>query len=180
MPSTPYDAKGLMASSIRDNNPVIFIEHRWLMKREGIVPAESYEIPLGKGVVRQQGNACTVVGASHAIDLALAAAKQLKAEAGLEAEVIDLRTVKPLDEALILESLAKTGKLLVVDSGWSMGGVCAEIGCIAAEKGFSYLKAPVARIGLPDCPSPAGNVLENYYYPNTATIKSAIAALAKK
>ncbi|MBS0653755.1 MAG: alpha-ketoacid dehydrogenase subunit beta [Verrucomicrobia bacterium] len=179
MPSTPYDAKGLMATAIRDNNPVIFIEHRWLMRREGIVPEESYEIPFGKGVVRQEGKDCTVVGASQSIDLAWTAAKQLKNESGIEAEVIDLRTIKPLDEEIILNSVKKTGKLLVVDTGWAMGGVCAEIGCLVAEKAFSSLKAPIKRIGLPDCHSPAGNVLENFYYPSTVTMKQAIASLVK-
>jgi pyruvate dehydrogenase E1 component beta subunit len=177
MPSTPYDAKGLMTTAIRDNNPVIFIEHRWLMRREGIVPEEHYEIPFGKGVIRQEGVDCTVVGTSQAIDLAWTAAKQLRQEAGINAEVIDLRTIKPLDEEIILNSVEKTGKLLVVDTGWSLGGVCAEIGCLVAEKGFSFLKSPIARVGLPDCPSPAGNVLENFYYPTVATMKQAITRL---
>lgn len=179
MPSTPYDAKGLMVSSILDNNPVIFIDHRWLMKREGYVPKGLYTIPFGKGVIRQEGDACTVVGTSQAIDLAFSAAKQLKIETGIAVEVIDLRTIKPLDEEIILTSLKKTGKLLVVDTGWMMGGVCAEIGCLVAEKGFSDLKAPIKRIGLPDCPSPAGNVLENFYYPDTARMKKAMLELIK-
>ena len=177
MPSTPYDAKGLLLSAIEDNNPVLVFEHRWLMKRKGVVPKEPYKIPIGKGVIREKGTDCTVVGTSHAIDLAWSAAKELKNEANISAEVIDLRTIKPLDETLILESLKKTGRLLIVDTGWSMGGVCAEIGCLASEKGFSFLKAPIKRIGLPDCPSPAGDVLENLYYPDTITMKEAIKAL---
>lgn len=175
MPSTPYDAKGLMISAIEDHNPVLIFEHRWLMRREGIVPKEPYRVPIGKGVIRQQGESCTVVGTSHAIDLAFAAAKQ----GDIDAEVIDLRTVKPLDQELILESVAKTGKLLIVDTGWMMGGMSAEISAIVAEKGFSFLKRPIRRIGLPDCPAPAGHVLEKFYYPQIETMKKAMEELAQ-
>ncbi len=177
MPSTPYDAKGLMISAIEDNNPVIIIEHRWLMRCEGVVPEEHYSIPFGKGVYRLKGTDCTIVGTSHAIDLAWTAAKQLKKEKNIHAEVIDLRTLKPLDEAILLESLQKTGKLLIVDTGWAFGGASAEIGYIAAEKGFSFLKAPPKRIALPDGHSPAGNVLEQFFYPNVDTMKRAIVEL---
>lgn len=172
MPSTPYDAKGLMISAIEDRNPVLIIEHRWMMKREGVVPQEPYRIPFGRGVYRRRGEALTVVGTSHAIDLALTAANQLAGE--VDVEVIDLRTVKPLDEAIILESLRKTGRLMVVDTGWSMGGVCAEIGCLVAEKGFEHLRAPIRRVGLPDAPSPAGFSLEQLYFPTVATMKQAM------
>jgi pyruvate/2-oxoglutarate/acetoin dehydrogenase E1 component len=172
MPSTPYDAKGLLISSILDNNPVCVFEHRWLMKKNGIVPEEMYRVPLGRGIYRQHGRDVTIVGASHAIELGMQAAKLL-AEDGIEAEVIDLRTIKPMDEAIILESLHKTGRLVAVDTGWMMGGVCAEICCLAAEKGFSDLKAPVCRVGLPDVPTPAGYTLEQFYYPNAARIAAA-------
>jgi pyruvate dehydrogenase E1 component beta subunit len=180
MPSTPYDAKGLMISAIEDNNPVIFIEHRWLMRCEGEVPRENYRISFGKGAYRERGEDCTIVGTSHAIDLAWKAAKELKKEKGVAAEVIDLRTLKPLDEEMILESLQKTGKLLVVDTGWTLGGVCAEIGCLVAEKGFRFLKTGIRRVGLPDCHSPAGSTLEGFYYPNVSTIKQAILKLISK
>lgn len=174
MPSTPYDAKGLMTTAINDNNPVIIIEHRWLMKRSGVVPKEYYSIPFGQGVYRRHGKDMTVVGASQAIDLALIAANELEKEQEIYVEVIDLRTVKPLDEKMIIESVAKTGKLIVVDSGWAMGGVCAEIGCLVAEKALAYLKAPIKRVGLPDCPSPAGFDLEQLYYPNVDAMKKAM------
>ena len=173
MPSTPHDAKGLLLSAIADNNPVVFFEHRWLMKKDGIVPEGFYTIPLGKGIYRRRGRHITIVGASHALELALQAANNLAGE-GIEAEVIDIRTVKPLDEQIIAESLGKTGRLLVVDTGWAMGGVCAEIGCLAAEKWFETLKAPVRRIGLPDIPCPAGYTLEQFYYPDTAKIATTI------
>ena len=173
MPSTPYDAKGLLLSAIGDNNPVLVFEHRWLMKKDGVVPEGFYTIPLGKGVYRRRGDEITIVGASHTLELALQAANSL-ADEGIEADVIDIRTVKPLDEQIIGESLKKTGRLLVVDTGWAMGGVCAEIGCLAAEKWFRYLKAPVRRIGLPDIPTPAGYTLEQFFYPNVESISRVV------
>ncbi len=180
MPSTPYDAKGLLIGAIEDNNPVIIIEHRWLMKQEGVVPEGHYTVPFGKGVYRRRGEHLTIVGTSQTLQLAMAAADQLQADQGVTVDVIDLRTVKPLDEAIIIESLAKTGKLLVVDTGWSMGGVCAEVGCLVAEKAFHLLKAPIRRIGLPDVPSPAGYTLEQYYYPTTQTISETIKDMVGK
>jgi acetoin:2,6-dichlorophenolindophenol oxidoreductase subunit beta len=178
MPSTPYDAKGLLLSSILDNNPVCVFEHRWLMKKDGVVPDGFYRVPIGKGIHRRRGKDVTIVGASHAIELALQAANEVVGD-NIDAEVIDLRTIKPLDEQIILESLHKTGRLLVVDTAWMKGGLCAEIGCLAAEKGFSDLRAPVVRIGLPDVPTPAGFTLEQFYYPDSARIAAAIRRLAR-
>lgn len=179
MPSTPYDAKGLLLSAIADNNPVLVFEHRWLMKKDGVVPEGIYRVPLGKGVYRRRGTDVTIVGASHALELALQAANKLGAE-GINAEVIDLRSIKPLDEEIIAESLQKTGRLLVVDTGWAMGGVCAEIGCLAAEKWFDYLKGPVRRIGLPDSPHPAGYTLEQFYYPDVPRIAQTLREMCAK
>jgi pyruvate dehydrogenase E1 component beta subunit len=179
MPSTPYDAKGLMLAAIADNNPVLIFEHRWLMKKDGMVPEGFYTVPLGKGVYRRHGKDVTIVGASHALEVALQAAGKL-ADEGIDAEVIDLRTLKPLDEQIIAESLKKTGRLLVVDTGWAMGGVCAEIGCLAAEKWFHYLKAPVRRVGLPDVPTPAGYTLEQFYYPDAQKISAVVRGMVKK
>jgi pyruvate dehydrogenase E1 component beta subunit len=176
MPSTPYDAKGLLLSAILDNNPVCVFEHRWLMKKDGVVPEGIYRVPIGKGICRRRGRDVTIVGASHAIELALQAAGQLALE-GIDAEVIDLRTIKPLDEAIVLESLHKTGRIVVVDTAWMKGGVCAEVGCLAAERGFTDLKAPVVRIGLPDIPTPAGYTLEQFYYPDAARIATAVRSL---
>jgi pyruvate/2-oxoglutarate/acetoin dehydrogenase E1 component len=164
MPTTPYDAKGLMLSAILDNNPVLICEHRWLMKKEGIVPEGFYRVPIGKGIVRREGRDLTVAGVSHTLELASQAAVKLAAE-GIDVEVIDLRTVKPLDEAIVLASIRKTGRLLVVDTAWEKGGLCAEVACVAAEKGFYDLRAPVRRVGLPDIPTPAGFTLEQFYYP---------------
>jgi acetoin:2,6-dichlorophenolindophenol oxidoreductase subunit beta len=178
MPSTPADAKGLLLSAILDDNPVCVFEHRWLMKKDGVVPEGLYRVPIGKGVYRRRGGDVTIVGASHAIELGMQAAAQVAAD-GIEAEVIDLRTVKPLDEEIVLESLHKTGRLVAVDTAWMKGGLCAEIGCLAAEKGFADLKAPVARVGLPDVPTPAGYTLEQYYYPDAARIAAAVRRVAR-
>ncbi len=173
MPSTPFDAKGLMLAAIADNNPVLVFEHRWLMKKEGIVPAEYYTVPIGKGVYRRRGKDLTIVGVSHTLELALQAANALESE-GITADVIDLRTVKPFDEAIIAESLQKTGRLLIVDNAWTLGGLSAEIGCRAAEKWLHMLKAPVRRIGWPDLPAPAGYTLEQHFYPSKEKITDTI------
>jgi pyruvate/2-oxoglutarate/acetoin dehydrogenase E1 component len=178
MPSTPYDAKGLLLSAILDNNPVCVFEHRWLMKKDGIVPEGFYRVPIGKGIYRRRGDDVTIVGASHAIELGMQAAAILENE-GISAEVVDLRTIKPMDEAIILESLARTGRIVAVDTAWMKGGVCAEICCIAAEKGFHHLKAPVARVGLPDIPTPAGYTLEQFYYPDASRIAAAARSLVR-
>jgi len=177
MPSTPYDAKGLKLAAIADNNPVLIFEHRWCMRNKGAVPEEMYEVPLGKGVYRRKGSDLTVVGTSHAIELATQAVDELAAT-GISVDVIDLRTLKPLDEEIILESVQKTGKILVVDTGWQMGGVCAEIGCLVAEKGYASLKGPVRRMGLPDIPTPAGFTLEQFLYPDVQRIATAIKEMA--
>lgn len=173
MPSTPFDAKGLLLSAIADNNPVVILEHRWLTRTKGVVPEGFYTVPIGKGIYRRRGTDVSIVGTSHILDLAITAAEELE-ERGISVEIVDLRSVKPIDEAVVLETVKKTGKLLVVDTGWERGGVCAEIGCLAAEKGFSFLKAPVVRVGLPDVPTPAGFTLEQLYYPNVETIKNAV------
>lgn len=173
MPSTPYDAKGLMLTAIADNNPVLIFEHRWSMRNKGVVPEGVYKVPIGKGIYRRTGRNLTIVGTSHTLELAIQAVDNLKKDS-ISADVIDLRTLKPLDEEIILESLQKTGRILIVDTGWEMGGVCAEIGCMVAEKGFSFLKGPVRRLGLPDTPSPAGFALEQYYYPDEKNISRLI------
>ena len=178
MPSTPHDAKGLLLSAILDNNPVCVFEHRWLMKKDGVVPEGIYRVPIGKAVCRRPGRDVSIIGASHAIELGLQAAAKL-AEEGIDAEVIDLRTLKPLDEEAILESVRKTGRLVVVDTGWATGGVCAEVACIAAERGYAHLRAPIARVGLPDIPTPAGFTLEQFYYPDAARIAAAATTVVR-
>lgn len=180
MPSTPEDAKGLMLAAIADNNPVLIFEHRWLMKQQGYVPAGIYKTPIGKGIYRQRGEHLSIIGSSHALVLAqqaIAAINNTPGSATITADIIDLRTIKPLDRDIILESVRKTGRVLLVDTGWAMGGVCAEIACIIAETCPEVLQAPIKRVALPDSPTPAGYTLEQLYYPSVDTMQDAIKAL---
>ncbi|MBL8023933.1 MAG: alpha-ketoacid dehydrogenase subunit beta [Elusimicrobia bacterium] len=163
MPSTPHDAKGLMVSAIQDNDPVVFIDERWLYSTEDEVPEDFYSIPLGRGVVRRVGRDVTLVSASFLSKETVRAAEVL-AEEGIDAEVIDLRTIKPLDSNLVLSSLKKTGRLVVVDGGWRTCGFAAEVAALAAEAGPAILRAPVVRITLPDIPAPVSTSLEEVYY----------------
>ena len=170
MPSNPYDAKGLLLAAIADDYPVIFIEHRWLYKNTGGVPKELYVVPLGKGRIIRPGNRLTVVALSMAaIDTLNACEKH-----NLDAEIIDPRTLKPLDEDLILQSIAKTGRLLVVDYDSPVCSFASEVCALAAEKGFASLKAPVQRYTFPDCPMPASGILERAFYPNPDKIAARI------
>lgn len=172
MPSTPYDSKGLLLSAIADNNPVIFIEHRWFIKADytGIVPEGIYFVPFGKGVLRHTGGDLTIVGTSHAVVEAQKAAEELESE-GIQADVIDLRTVRPLDEDMIVQSVKKTGRLMVVDIAWKHFGMSAEIAAIVAEKAAKDLKTNVRRVTPPESPIPAGATLEHAFYVNTDDIK---------
>ena len=149
------------------------MDHRFNFKQKGIVPEPMYTIPIGKGIVRRSGKDITVVAVSHLVIDAFYAAKEL-AEQGIDVELIDPRTLRPLDEALILESVSKTGRLVIADTGWKTGGVTAEISAVVAEKAFNYLKAPVARVACPDVPTPAGYTLEKAFYIDKEDIKEAI------
>ncbi|MFA5142566.1 MAG: alpha-ketoacid dehydrogenase subunit beta [Candidatus Omnitrophota bacterium] len=179
MPSTAYDAKGLLAAAIADGNPVIFIEHRWLFKHKSHVPKELYTIPFGKGLVRRQGRDVTIVGISCMVIEALRAAEEL-ARAGCSAEVIDPRTLRPLDEEVILKSVRKTGRLLIADTDWRTCGAASEIASIAAQKGLKYLKAPVKIVAWPDLPVPASYVLEEAFYPGKDDIVKTVKELLKR
>jgi len=163
MPATPYDAKGLMIAAIKDPDPVVFIDDRWLYGQTESVPETTYEVPIGKAVVRRQGADLTIAAISYMVSESLGAAGALAHE-GIEAEVLDLRTAKPLDEETLLESVQRTGRLVVADVGWVTGGFAAEIAARVTEKGFRHLKAPVKRVALPDVPAPASRALEQVYY----------------
>ncbi len=178
MPATAYDAKGLMVSSIIDNNPVLFVEHRWLYKTMGKVPDNLYSIPFGKGVVRRKGSDVTIIALSYMVVEALKAAQRLEAE-NISVEVIDPRTIKPLDEDIILESISKTGRLIISDTGPKTGGAASEIAAIVAEKGMAYLKKPLVRVCCPDTPTPTSDVLEKAYYPDSETLCKAVRELVK-
>ena len=162
-PSTAYDVKGMLIAAINDPNPVVFIDDRWLYGSENIVPEDIYEIPIGKGIIRELGTDVTLVSSSFLMQEASKAAIELK-QKGVSVELIDLRTIKPLDEDLILESVRKTGRLVVVDGSWKTNSISSEISAIVNEKAFGVLKAPVARINLPDAPAPAARTLEAAYY----------------
>jgi len=171
MPMTPYDAKGLLISSIEDNNPVIFIEHRWLYNMMGYVPEGMYRVPLGKARVVREGDDVTIAATSYMTLEALRAAEML-AEDGIQTEIIDIRTLRPLDESLILESVRKTGRLIVADSGWKTGGFGAEVVARVAEEALGDMKSPPRRVALPDCPTPTSRALTKYYYPRAAHIRT--------
>jgi pyruvate dehydrogenase E1 component beta subunit len=164
LPSTPYDAKGLMKTAIRDENPVVFFEDKMMYKLKGPVPAEDYTIPFGVADVKRKGDDITIVATSSMVQVALGAAKMLDEE-GISAEVIDPRTVWPLDEKTILDSVKKTARAIVVDEGYERYGVTAEIASVIAEKAFFDLDAPVKRIGAMHVPIPFSPPLEDATVP---------------
>jgi len=173
MPATPYDMKGLLLAAIRDPNPVICIEHRKLYEERGDVSELPYAIPLGEGIVRRIGTDATVVAFSSMTVDAMRAAS-LAEPAGISVEVIDPRTVKPLDVELILSSVEKTGRLVIADPGWAMCGLSAEVAAVVAERAFASLKAPIRRIALPDMPTPTSHALERAFYPGADEIVQAV------
>lgn len=180
MPATPYDAKGLLISSIMEPCPVILIEHRRLYDQKGEVPKGIYQVPLGKANVTKEGEDITIVAISQMTMEASLAAKALS-EVDIHAEIVDPRTIRPLDHQTILNSVKKTGRLIVCDTGWTQFGVSAEISAIVADQGFDFLKAPIKRIGLPDCPTPASYALEQHFYPGVEDIlKSATEILPER
>jgi len=168
MPSTAYDAKGLLISAIKGNDPVIYIEDRWLYNQKNNVPKKTYTIPFGKGVIRKKGKDITLIGFSYSMINILKAEEELKKEK-ISVEVIDLRSVKPLDINLIVNSIKKTGKVIIVEAAWKSGGVSAEIAAQISEKAFNYLKKPIKRICLPDSPAPTSKTLEKAYYDPIST-----------
>ena len=176
MPATPYDAKGLLKSAIRDNNPVMVFEHKKLFSLEGDVPEEDYTIPLGKADIKRQGKDVTVIATSYMVHLALKAAEMLSKD-GIEAEVIDPRTLVPLDEDAILDSVKKTSKAVVVYESWKRNGSGSEIASIIAEKAFDWLDSPVLRIGAENVPIPFSPVLENFVLPSEKKIIESVKSL---
>ncbi len=176
MPSTPADAKGLMASAIRDNNPVLFIEHKQLLGVSGDVPEDEYLVPLGKASIMRQGTDVTIVAWSWMAQKALAAAEILAKE-GISAEVLDPRTLVPLDKASILHSLGKTNKLVIVHEAVKTGGYAGEIAAIVADEGFDLLDSPIKRVTAPDTPVPFSPTLEAAYVPSVDTIVQTVKSL---
>src|SRR3990170_5300221 len=179
MPSTPYDAKGLMISAIKDDNPVIYIDDRWLYNVEDDVPEEIYTVPIGKGIIRREGNVITLASASYMAVEAFKATQELVKD-GIDIELIDLRTIKPLDEELILKSVQKTGRLVIADGGWKTCGLASEVSALVVENGFKYLKSPIKRVTLPDVPAPSSPALEKVYYRNSEDIIRAVNEVLKE
>jgi pyruvate dehydrogenase E1 component beta subunit len=184
-PATAYDAKGLLKSAVRDDNPVLVFEHKLLygskgprseagaLSPVGEVPDEEYLVPIGKGIVRREGSDVTIVGKLLTLYRALGAAEKLAAE-GISAEVIDPRTLVPLDRELILESVRKTGRLVIVEEDNLTGGWAADIAAIVAEEAFFYLDAPIVRVSAPDTPAPFAPVMEAFYVPSEERVIEAV------
>lgn len=164
MPTSAYDAKGMLMAAMKENNPVIFIEHRWLYDIEGEVPEKPYEVPIGKGRKIREGKDITIAATSYMNVEALKAAECMEKE-GISAEIIDIRCLKPFDEDIIIDSVKKTGRLLVLDTGHYTAGFSAEVVSRVSEKAFSSLKAAPRRIAMPDIPCPTTRGLTRYYYP---------------
>jgi pyruvate/2-oxoglutarate/acetoin dehydrogenase E1 component len=187
-PATAYDAKGLLKAAVRDDNPVLIFEHKLLYGSKGPrsergalspigeVPDEDYLVPIGRGIVRREGTDITIVGKLLTVYRALAAAEQL-AQEGIEAEVIDPRTLVPLDKELILASVHKTGRLLIVEEDNLTGGWAADIAAIVADEAFFWLDAPIRRVSAPDTPVPFAPVMEQFYVPDEARIVEAARSL---
>jgi pyruvate/2-oxoglutarate/acetoin dehydrogenase E1 component len=175
-PSTPYDAKGLLIEAIKNDNPVAFVEHKKLYVEKGPVPEEMYSIPFGQADIKREGKDITIV-ATHAMVLRSLNVADEVAKEGIDVEVVDPRTVAPLDKSAILESVKKTGRLLVADEGPKTCGMAGEIAAMVAEEGLYYLKAPVSRVCSPDTPVPFSPPLEKAYIPDEKNLLPAIRRL---
>lgn len=173
MPSTPYDARGLLKSAIRDDNPVMFIEHKLLYAIKSYIPDEEYLIPIGQADIKRKGEDVTVVAISYMVMKALKAAERLAGE-GVNVEVIDLRTLVPLDLETILQSVRKTNRAVIVHEGCRRGGIGAEIACNIMEEAFDFLDAPIERVGALNVPIPYSEPLENAVIPGEEDIAMAV------
>jgi len=178
MPATAYDAKGLMMASIASDDPVVFLEHRWIHGLKGEVPTEEYAVPLGQANRVREGKDISVIASSYMTIEALRAVEVLE-QAGVGVDLIDLRTIKPVDEKMILESVKKTGRLLVVDSGWATGGVAGEIMARVSEKVFDNLKQAPRRVTLPDSPAPSSPALTKGFYKTWRDIARVVGDMMK-
>ena len=173
VPSNPYDAKGLLLAAIEDDDPVIFFEDKTLYNMKGEVPEGYYTVPLGKGEVKREGTDLTIVGIGKQVNTALDAAARLS-ENGLNVEVVDPRSMSPLDEQIILDSVMKTNRLIIVDEANPRCNMATDIAAMVADKGFDFLDAPIKRITAPHCPVPFSPVLEDLYLPSADKIITAV------
>jgi pyruvate dehydrogenase E1 component beta subunit len=179
LPSTPYDAKGLLKTAIRDENPVVFFEDKMMYKQKGTVPAEEYTIPFGVADVKREGEDITIVATSSMVQVVLGAAELLE-KSGVSAEVIDPRTTWPLDERTLIESAKKTSRVIVVDEGYGRYGVTAEIAAVIAEGAFYDLDAPVKRMGAMHVPIPFSPPLEDVTVPTEETVAEMARSLCRR
>jgi acetoin:2,6-dichlorophenolindophenol oxidoreductase subunit beta len=179
VPSTPYDAKGLLKSAIRDDNPVVFFEDKMMFATKGPVPEEEYAVPLGVADVKREGEDLTIVATSSMVYVALEAAEHLEQE-GVSAEVVDPRTLVPLDRETLVASVTKTGHALVVDEGHTSYGVSAELAAVLADEAFWHLDAPVKRLAAMDVPIPFSPVLEDQTVPTPDRVVEVAKALVGK
>jgi pyruvate dehydrogenase E1 component beta subunit len=175
MPSTPYDAKGMLKAAVRNPNPVVFLEHKNLYSKKGEVPEEEYLVPLGKADVKREGDNVTIVATGMMVDRALAAARMLERE-DVSAEVIDLRSIQPLDEDTIVDSVKKTGRLVIVHEAPVRGGFGGEVAAVVASRALGFLDAPIQRVGAPWAPVPFSPPLEDNYVPKESNILAAVRA----
>ena len=175
-PSNPADAKGLLLASIRDDDPVVFCEAKAVLFSTGPVPEGDYEVPLGQAALAREGGDVTLVGVGKTVSVALDAASALEAE-GTSAEVIDLRSLQPLDEETILGSLAKTGRLVVIDEAPPRCGIASDVAALCVDRGFDYLNAPVKRVTAPHSPVPFSAVLEDAFVPTAEKVIAAVREL---
>lgn len=178
-PSSPYDAKGLLIQAIRDNDPVIFCEHKMLYSMQGDVPEELYTIPFGEANFLREGNDVTLVTYGRMVHLAMEAAANL-ARQGIDCEVLDLRTTSPMDEDSILESVEKTGRLVVIDEANPRCSMATDISAMVAQKAFDSLKAPIEMVTAPHTPVPFSDALEDMYIPSAAKIEAAVRKISEK
>jgi len=176
MPATAYDAKGLLISAIESDNPVVMLEHRWLYGISDAVPEEMYRVPLGQAKVMREGTDVTLVGVSY-MSLENLRAADLLAERGVSAEVVDLRSLRPLDEETVLASVRKTGRLLVSDTANKMFGASAEIVALVSETAFGALKAQPVRVALPEYPAPTSPALSANFYPHASDVAARVLAM---
>ncbi len=173
MPSTPYDAKGLLKTAIRDDNPVMFFEHKLLYSINGEVPEEEYTVPFGLADVKREGEDVTIVATLYMVHKSLTAAEELRKQ-GISAEVVDPRTLVPLDKQAIVNSVKKTGRIVIVTEDSKTGGVSAEISAVIAEEAIDYLDAPIKRVAEPDTPIPFSPPLEKFVIPDENRIMQAV------
>lgn len=178
MPASPADAKGLMEAAVRDDNPVVYLEHKLMLGVQGDVPEGEYIVPIGKADIKRSGKDVSLIAWSAMVSKSLAAAEMLAAE-GIDAEVVDLRTLTPLDRETLLGSVERTGRAVVVHEAVKTGGFGGEVAAVIADEGFGFLDAPVKRVAAPDTPIPFSPVLEKLWIPDEARIVAAAKELVR-